>query len=92
MLEELFREKLRDTRNFDTWSTDSLVAFEEGFVWAIEYEERMDVETDEAKEAIVKSAKGWIGASFSRLDLEEPDADVNCQSEGPVVCNVQFRG
>jgi hypothetical protein len=37
----------------------------------------MDVETEQAKEAVVKGSQGWVGPAFAGLDLEEPDADVD---------------
>lgn len=51
----------------------------------------MDVQREEAQEAIVECPKGWVGAAFSRLDLEEPYADVYSQAERAVALAVVVR-
>ena len=50
----------------------------------------MDVERKKTQEAIIEGSEGRIGAAFSRLDLEQPDTDVDSQAEGPRVGDVVF--
>ena len=50
----------------------------------------MDVEGQKSQEAIIEGSEGRIGAAFSRLDLEQPDTDVDSQAERPRVRDVVF--
>ena len=78
LLEQLLRQKLRHTCHSDTWPADFLVAFEERLVGPIEDEEGVDVQCEEAEQAVVECSKGRVGATFTGLELEEPDGDVDC--------------
>jgi hypothetical protein len=48
VFEQLLRQKLRHTRNSYSRSTDFFVALEERLVGSIEYEQWVDVQTEEA--------------------------------------------
>lgn len=52
----------------------------------------MDVEGEETQKAVVERAQGRVGTAFARLDLEEPDTDVDCQTEGPAMGDVVVGG
>ena len=52
----------------------------------------MDVEGEKAQEAIVESSQGRIRATLAGLNLEEPDADIDRETEGTGVLDVVFGG
>ena len=52
----------------------------------------MDVERKQAQEAIVESSQSRIRATLAGLNLEKPDAGIDCQTEGTRVLNVVFGG
>jgi len=82
VLQELLRQELRDGGNFDiSPATNTTIALEGRFVGAIEDEERVDVESDEAEQAVVKSAQRGVGATLARLNLEQPDGDVDSEAK-----------
>ena len=51
----------------------------------------MDVQREEAQEAVVECPKSWVGTAFSRLDLEEPNTDVYGQAERSIELAVVVR-
>jgi len=52
----------------------------------------VDVEGEKAQEAIVESSESRIGATLAGLNLEEPDADIDCETEGAGMLDVVFGG
>lgn len=56
LLQQLLGQELRHACDPDTGAADFFVALEERFVGAVEDEERVDVEGEEAQEAVVESA------------------------------------
>jgi hypothetical protein len=92
VFEELFGQKLGHTRYPHIGASDLLVPFPGGLVRAIEDEERVDVEREEAQEAIVEGSQSRVCATLAGLDLEQPDADVDGEAEGAGVLDVVFGG
>lgn len=90
LLQQLFCQELWDRGDSHSRPADFFIALEERLVRAIEDEQRVDVQGEEAQEAVVKGSEGRVGAAFSGLDLEEPDADVDGEAEGPVASAVVF--
>lgn len=88
LFQQLLRQELRHAGDSDSRAADFLVPFEERFVRAVEDEEGVDVQGEEAQQAVVEGSQGWVGAAFAGLDLEEPDADVDCEAEGAGMCGV----
>ena len=52
---------------------------------AVENEERLDRQCEEAEEAVVECAEGRVITTTGALNLKLPDGDVNCYSEWSVV-------
>lgn len=81
LLEQLFGKEFGNARDLDMRTPDSFVALERRLVWSIEYEQWVNVEGEETQEAVIECSQCRIRATFSRLNLEKPDADVDCESE-----------
>lgn len=60
----------------------ALVALEGGLVGPIEDEERLDCVPQEAHESVEERADCWVGTAPRGEDLELPDGDVDCESQG----------
>lgn len=86
VLQKLFSEELGDRGDLDIGATtNATVPLERRFVRSVEDEERVDVEGNQAEEAVVEGAQRGIGATFAGLDLEEPDGDVDSKAKGTAV-------
>lgn len=48
---------------------------------AIEDEERLDGEGEQAQKAIIEGSERWVFAALTRLDLKLPDRYINCKAE-----------
>ena len=92
VFEKLFGQKLGHTGYAHIGTPDLLVSFPGGLVRAIKDKQRVDVEGEEAQEAIVERSQSRIRAALAGLDLEEPDADVDCKTEGTGMLDVVFGG
>jgi hypothetical protein len=64
LLQQLLCKELWDRG--DVWPS-ALVALEGWLVWAIKYEDGMNCEGDETKEAVIEGAQSRIGAACTLL-------------------------
>ena len=78
LFQELLCEELGDRRNI---RTGALVALKGRFVWAVEDKEGMYRKRKQSKQAVVERSQRWICSTFSRLDLEQPDGGIDCDSD-----------
>jgi hypothetical protein len=88
LFEQLLSEKLWHTCDTHTRPADLFVSLEGGLVRTVKNEEWVDVVCEEAEKAVVKSAKRRVRAAFASLNLEEPDGDVDGETEWAIVKDV----
>jgi hypothetical protein len=92
VFEKLLGQELGDARHSHVGASDLLVSFPGGLVRAIEDKQRVDVEGQQAQEAIIESSQSRIGATLAGLDLKEPDTDVDGEAKGTRMVDVVFGG
>lgn len=92
VFEKLLGKEFGHARHPHVRTADLLVSFPGGLVRTIKDEQRVYVERQKAQEAIVEGSQGRIRATLAGLDLEKPDADIDCETEGTGVLDVVFGG